>query len=166
MKSVWHSWFWNLVTMVGLLVMALAAVASTVSQLSLPADSAGRVPVAIGFGLVAGVFAVGAVRALLLGVWARPSGIVMRGLTSTTTIPWGEVQEIRVSSLTSGAGAMVGATTPVVVRIRPGKEPEVVELNAVGGYGMFRSGPTLEERAAMGLNEHLARWRKEHSAST
>lgn len=166
MKSVWHSWFWNLLTMLCLFVMAAGTLASAVSQLSLPADSAGRVPVAIGFGVVAGVCAVGAVRALLLGVWARPSGIVMRGLTRTTTIPWGEVEEIRVSPLTTGAAAVAGATSPVVVRNRPGKEPELVELNVLGGYGMFRSGPTLEERAAMGLNEHLARWRKEHSAST
>jgi hypothetical protein len=165
MKTVWRSWFWNMVTTVGMFFMTISAAAAVASQASMPVGASGRLPGMIGFGILAGVMAVGMLRSLFLGVWIRPSGVFMRGLTRSTTIPWDQIEDIKISPMTSGAAGLANATSPVIVWKRPGKESRLVELNVLGGYGMIRSRPTLQERAAAGLRDYLAQWRKEHGNS-
>jgi hypothetical protein len=161
MRTVWRSWFWNLVIMVGMFFMAASATGAAVSQASMPVGASGRLPGMIGFGALAVVFGAGMVRSLLLGVWIRPWGVVMRALTRTTTIPWGEIDDIKISPMTSGAAGAANAISPVIVWKRLGKPDRLVELSVLGGYGMVHSQPTPQERAAAGLRDYLAQWRKE-----
>jgi hypothetical protein len=113
------------------------------------------------FSIVAAIMSVGAIRSLFLGVVAKPKGIVIRGLTSTRTIPWGEIEEIAGGGKPSGASGMLGATAPVVVRRnrRTGKS-ESIELQVLGGYGVSRVQPTPADRAINDLNAHLEEWKK------
>jgi hypothetical protein len=149
--------------MVGMFFMAASATGAAISQASMPVGASGRLPGLIGFGVLAAVFAAGMVRSLLLGVWLRPSGMVVRALTRTTTIPWGEIEAIKTSPMTSGAAGLADATSPVIVWKRPGKPDTLVELSVLGGYGLIHSRPTRQERAAAGLRDHLAQWRKEQA---
>lgn len=152
MNLVWRSWFWNIVLMLCLLLMGMAGLGSAYSEYE-----AGRTPGVAGFAVVAAVFVVGAIRALMLGVSARPSGIVQRGLTRTTTIPWNEIEDIKPPAHESGAGA------PMVVRRVPGESSRSIELSVLGGYGLSPSRPTPGERAAADLKRYLSEWRKENS---
>lgn len=163
MVSVWRSWFWNLFIMVGMFGMAVSAFGVVASQAQAPGDAPGRLPVMVIAGVFGGIFVVGMIRAPFLGVSARPSGIVVRALTRTITIPWAEVEDIKVSSLKSGPAGMAGATSPVIVWNKSQSDTQLVELSVLGGYSMFRSGPTRQERAAAGLRDHLTRWRRERS---
>ena len=118
---------------------------------------------AVGFGCGALLFVAGGVRALLLGVVARPRGIVVRSFWRSRTIPWSEVEQIADGGASPGMSGAVGATCPVVVRRRPDGSTTMVELEPLGGYGVSRQRPTLAERAVAGLNQHLDRWRRQHS---
>jgi hypothetical protein len=157
MTRAWRSVFWNVVLMLVMLVFA-----------GLGTAVAFRGPnyVVIGlFGALAIVFWVATVRSLFLGVFAKPHGIVMRGLTRTTTIPWDEVEEITAGHLTGTAAGAVGAVAPVVTHRRPSGKVEQVELNVVGGYGIRSRRPTSAEIAVAGLRDCWADWRKRQTAT-
>jgi hypothetical protein len=154
MQTSWRSWFWNIVMMAIMGFMGLLAVPVAVTE-SHPA-------VAVGFGLMAALLMAGAVRALMLGVAARPAGIVVRSFWRSRTIPWGEVERITDGGVSPGMSGAVGATCPVVVRRAPDGGTSTVELEPLGGYGVGRQRPTLAEQAVAGLNQHLDRWRQQH----
>ncbi|HEX6684809.1 MAG TPA: hypothetical protein VF062_18535 [Candidatus Limnocylindrales bacterium] len=142
-----------------MLALLLSAMAGIVTGVAAQENGAGRLPSAIGFGVMAAILWFGAARSLLLGVFAKPHAVVMRGLTRTTTIPWKEIEKISGGAPTGGASGMAGATTAVITRKRQGKPADEVELNVLGGYGIFRRRPSLADRAAQGLNKRLAEWR-------
>lgn len=155
MGSSWRSWFWNsiLLAVMALFTGILAAVA---------VDEAGRRDwlVALGFGVAALWTGAAMARSFFVGVYARPGGVVVRGLWLTKTIPWSEITEITAGRPTSGAAGTLGATTAVMMRRRPGTaEPRAVVLNVVGGYGLSRARPTPADRAIAGLTAHLQNWR-------
>ena len=152
MRSAWRSWFWNVVLFLVMLLMTL--IAGGVS-----AQTAGvhQWWVAVGFGLTTAWLAVGTARALFIGVYARPAGIVIRGPFLTTTIPWDEVVEITGGAATSGASGSLGATSAAVIRRRPGQtQTRRIVLNVLGGYGLIRFRLTPAEQAIADLNQHLA----------
>jgi hypothetical protein len=157
MESSWRSWFWNVVLMFILLVMG---------GLTFPVAFQ---PMAVGWKILFLVMSLvalaGSMRALFLGVFAGPQGITMRGLTHTTKIPWAEVEEITTDVMATSAAGMAGAVSPVVIRRRPGGDAKRVELNVLGGYGVYRKRPTLGERAVSGLTAHLQRFRAERAAT-
>ncbi|WP_203916210.1 hypothetical protein [Rugosimonospora africana] len=141
-----------------LLVMALIAAGSFVESVQ-SREWLGMIV----FGPMTLWLGVGAARAMFLGVFARRNGIVMRGLWRTTVIPWDEVTQITDGQMTGSASG--AGTTVVVQRRRPnGAEPERVELNALGGYGLSRVRPTPAERAITDLNQHLATWHNQGAA--
>jgi len=105
-RSAWRSWFWNVVFFLLMLLMMLIVAGVTVQTADLHQWWA-----AVGFGLGTAWLAVGTARALFIGVYARPAGIVMRGPFRTTTIPWAEVVEITGGAATSGASGSLGATS-------------------------------------------------------
>jgi hypothetical protein len=140
--------------MLCLSVMTLTVVGSTVSTAQYK-----EWPATAGFGLAAAWVGVGAARSLFVGVFARPEGIVARHIWRTVTIPWAEVTEISNGKQQSGAAGAIGATTPFVMRTRPGHAPRRVELNVLGGYGLSPKRPTPAEVAVADLNAHLATWR-------
>jgi hypothetical protein len=151
-RSAWRSWFWKVVVFLLMSLMTLIAGGVSVQTAGLR-----QWWVAVGFGLAAAWLAVGTARALFVGVYARPAGIVVRGPFRTTTIPWDEVVEITGGAATSGASGSLGATSAAVIRRRPGQaQPRRVVLNVLGGYGLIRFRPTPAERAIADLNEHLA----------
>ncbi len=160
MRSSWRSWFWNLFSLLIFLMMTFLVVATLVSTV----QSGEWWLATVGVGLVAAWVAVAAARSLFVGVFARPRGIVMRGLWLTTTIPWSEVIQITSGPLTSGAAGAFGATTVIVLRNRPGAaEPKSVDLKVLGGYGLSPARPTPADRAIADLNGHLANWRDHRS---
>lgn len=153
LRSVWRSWFWNAVLTVGL--MFLAVVVTGVALITEPAASV------VVCAVLAMVLWAGTVRAPFLAVFARPRGIVIRGLARTVTIPWEEIEEVTGAGVTTGTVVAPGATTPVVVRRgRGGRKSKRIELNVLGGWGVSRSRPTPAERAIADLNAHLAQWRQ------
>jgi len=162
MKSVWRSWFWNIVLAFCMLTMAGILTAVAVSQLQMPGDAA--VAVGVGFGFAAALFWLATVRSLMLGVFIRPYGIVVRGLDRTTTANWKDIETVRIGGSTSGAASMANSTAPIVVlRKANDAAPRAIELNVLGGYGYRKSGPTLGERATAELNARLSRWRQGNS---
>ena len=161
MRTSWRSWFWNLVLFACTLTMAALSVAVTVYEIRR------RVP--FGTAVFAG-FSVWlcwmAGRALLVGVHARPRGIVIRNPGLTRTIPWTEVSAISGEGPTTGPAGIAGATTVVVHRLRPGAtETEKIALNAIGGYGLSPAHPGPAERAIVDLNAYLENWRQRQSGS-
>jgi hypothetical protein len=109
---------------------------------------------------------VAAARSLFVGVFARPRGVVMRGLWLTKSIPWSEITEITSGRLTAGAAGTMGARTVVVMRSRPGAaKPEPVQLNVLGGYGLSPVRPTPADRAIADLTAHLEKWRDQHAGN-
>jgi hypothetical protein len=158
-RTSWRSWFWNLVLFVITLTMTAISVAVTVQEVGR------REP----FGIV--VFAGSSIwlcwlagRALLVGVYARPQGIVIRNPGLTRTIPWTEVDAISGGGPTTGPSSIAGATTAVVHRLRPGAtETEQVVLNAIGGYGLSPVRPSPAEGAIADLNAYLQNWRQAQS---
>lgn len=99
-------------------------------------------------------------------VFALPRGVVMRGLLQTKTIPWSEIAKMSGGPQTSGAAGAMGATTVIVTRSRPGVvEPEHVELNVLGGYGVSPARSTPAERAITDLTAHLEHWRGRQAAT-
>lgn len=86
----------------------------------------------------------------------------MRGLWRTTVIPWGEVTQITDGQMT-GSASGTGTTVVVQRRRLNGGEPERVELNVLGGYGLGRIRPAPAERAITDLNQHLARWHNQQA---
>jgi hypothetical protein len=101
------------------------------------------------------------VRSLRMAVVVGPRGITSRGFTRTIKISWAEVSEIELGG---GVGTAGGATAPVVVRIRPGKPPQRIELGMIGTYGVSRRGVARAEQANVELRRRLADWRNEHLA--
>ena len=158
MRSSWRSWFWNIVLMLSMLLMAGIATAVEVDVARRPREW----PAALVFGAAAAVLCVAAIRSLVLGVFARQDAVVVRGFTRTTTIPWVEIAEI-AGSPTSGAAGSLGAETVALIRVRPGREPETVTLDALGGYGVIRR-RSLADIARSDLHEHLRRWRSSNIA--
>jgi hypothetical protein len=154
--SSWRSWFWNSVLFVVLLAFAAILTGVIFEEGRLRGFGS---PSAIGFALAALAFWIATARALFVGVWARPHGVVVRGPVRTVTIPWAEVKRISYEPMITGAAALGGATAPVLIRQRPGKPEERVELTVLGGYGINRRGLTPAVRATHDLNLHLARWR-------
>jgi hypothetical protein len=125
----------------------------------------GAWPVAMGFGIEALWTGVATARPYLSGVFARPRGVVVRGLWLTNTIPWSEITEITSGRLTSGAAGAAGARTVAVMRSRPGAaKPEPVELDVLGGYGLSPARQTPAERAIVDLTAHLEKWRDRHAS--
>lgn len=160
-RTSWRSWFWNVVLFALTLVMEAIVVAVAFQEIR-RREPLGVV-VFVGSSLWLGLLVV---RALWVGVYARPHGIVMRGPGLTRTIPWDEVVEINGGAPTSGPSGAVGATTVVVMWRRPGaSEAKPVELNAIGGYGLSPVHPTPAERAIVDLNTHLENWRRSQSVS-
>jgi hypothetical protein len=155
MRASWRSWFWNIVLMIIMIVMAgiVTMVAFTQNNLA----------VAIGFGIFGAVCWVGVIRAPLIGVTATPRGIISRGFTSTTTIPWEEVEGITAGTPVSGMAATLGAAGVTVVRRRPDGEVTNISLDGLGSYGLIR--PTPADRAGAGLNAQWANWRYQHGVS-
>jgi hypothetical protein len=160
-RTSWRSWFWNLVALVCMLPMAAICVGVTVQEVHR------REP----FGIVVFVgfsvwFCWMAGRALLIGVYARPQGIVIRNPGLTRTIPWTEVSAISGGGPTTGPSSIAGATTVVVHRLRPGAtETEQFALNPLGGYGLSLVHPTPAERAIVDLNAYLQNWRQSQPGS-
>jgi hypothetical protein len=152
MRSSWRSWFWNIVLMLLMLLMAALMTQVAVKYARRP----GAWPVSLGFGILATILWIATIRALLLGVFARQDAVVVRGFTRTTTIPWAEIAEI-TGSPTSGAAGAFGAETVALIRVRPGKEPETITLDVLGGYGIIRR-RNLANIARSDLQEHLRRW--------
>ncbi|GAB3957654.1 PH domain-containing protein [Micromonospora vulcania] len=114
---------------------------------------------AIGFGVSALVLWLGVLRAPTLGVHAKRHGVVVRELTSTTTVSWDEILEIEMAQ-GDGAPVLNGPTVPVIRRRRADGSEAIVELNALGGYGLFQYDASPGQRAVAGLNEHLMNWRR------
>jgi hypothetical protein len=152
-RTSWRSWFWNLVLFVCMGGMAVISVGVTVQEIH-RREPLGIV-VFVGFSVWSCWMAS---RALLVGVYARPRGIVIRNPGLTRIIPWTEVSAIR--------GGGPGATTVVVHRLRPGAtETQQVALNVLGGYGFSPIHPTPAERAIVDLNAYLQNWRRSQSES-
>jgi hypothetical protein len=159
MNSGWRSWFWNIVLATCLFLMAAVIIQIVVDRVQAGGAAIG---VGVGFGLVAAWLLTGAVRALMLGVFTRPEGMVVRGLGRTTKIRWDEVQSVGNAPLTSGAASLGNATAPAVIWERVGdRKPRRTELSVLGGYGIIGKGPTLAERATADLNARLSQWRDE-----
>lgn len=152
----WQSRSWNLVLVISMLVMGAIFVAMAVDAAEYPV-------LGVAYGIVGLLFVAGAGRAFMLGVSARPRGIVVRSFWRTRTIPWGEVEKIAQGGVGPGMGGAAGATCPVVVRRNPDGSTTTVELEPLGGYGVSRQRPTPAERAVAGLNQYLDRWREQHS---
>lgn len=150
MRSAWRSSFWNVVLMV-----IMAGIAAIVTSVALSQTHAAAV---VGFGVIALLCWIGAVRALTLGVVAKPHGVVVREFMRTRTIDWAEIDRIEVAT-DDGGTALDGPTAPVIVRRRPDGTESVVELNSLGGYGLFRQQSSPGCRVVADLNAHLRNWR-------
>ncbi|MEU1586620.1 hypothetical protein [Micromonospora sp. NPDC005710] len=154
MRTAWRSWFWNIVLTIVMTVMAAIITGVAVSQKNSVS--------AVGFGVVALLCWVGTLRAPTLGVYAKPHGVVVREFTRTTTVGWAEVVEIDIAR---GGGGPT-PTAPVIRRRGKGGKETTVELNALGGYGLFRHDATPAQVAVEGLNGHLNAWRNRHGRET
>lgn len=158
LRTAWRSWFQNIV--LALVLMAMAGISIGI------VFNPGHPFFFVLFIGISAVMCAGVVRSFLLGVFAKPRGIVLRGLTHTTTIPWGEIEEITGARMQSGAAGIMGATAPVVVRRgRDGRKGSRIELNVVGNYSLSPVRPTPADLAIADLNAHLTRWRQAHEAS-
>lgn len=149
MRQTWRSWFWNTVLTLVMIVMGGLAAQIAVTA----AREGGWIKVAI-FGPMAAICLWGLVRALLMSVSATPGGIVVRGFTQRTVIPWDEVVEI-----TEPVKAPLVLSAPVVVRRREDGELQYVILSEVGGYGLSLRRVTPADRAHEGLEKALAEHR-------
>ncbi|SNT58719.1 PH domain-containing protein [Asanoa hainanensis] len=114
MKSAWRSWFWNIV-----LVLCMTVLAATLTISALTQKNSLAV---VGILLFSACFWAGALRAPMLGVFAKPRGVVVREFLRTTTVGWDEIDRIEMP-----------ATTPVILwRQSNGAEATLV-LSALGG---------------------------------
>jgi hypothetical protein len=153
-KTSWRSWFWNIVLMVSLGMMALAGTATTYSCV----EACNWLFTAL-FGAMSLWFWVITARALTVGVTVSPSHVIIREVARTKKIKWAEIEEIVDSGPVSGAAGVAGALSPHIIVSRPGRSRKVVPLSVLGGYG-FGQGPTLAELAAHDLKERLSNWRR------
>lgn len=150
LKRTWRSWFWNSMLVLGLSIMAGLCLAVAASE-----SDKDHALVAGGFGLASLILAIGIVRSARIGVTARESGIVVRGLTKSTFIPWSEVAEIKPPD----EPVPLTVTAPTIVRRRPGKSDETIMLSEIGGYGVFRRKDRKADQAYSGLVEAWGTWR-------
>ncbi|WP_433553685.1 PH domain-containing protein [Micromonospora zamorensis] len=150
MRTAWRSWFWNIVLMVVMTVMAAVLTGVALSQKNAVS--------AVGFGIAALLCWTGFFRAPTLGVYAKPRGVVVREFTRTTTIAWDEILGVELAQ-GGGPPVVTGPTAPVIRRRGKGGRAITVELNALGGYGLFRHDASPGQRAVADLNEHLKHWR-------
>lgn len=134
MKTVWRSWFWNIMLALGLTEMAAVCTALAVL---------GRgIAVEIGSGLAAALLWIAAVRAVRRGVYARLDGLIVRGLSRTVKLRWEQIEAI---------------DTGVIWRRTAGAPARRTELAFLGSYELVRrSGETLTERAMTDLGARLA----------
>jgi hypothetical protein len=153
MASSWRSWFWNS-AMFAVALPGACIFAGVVVYAGRHRGFDSRALIVFAFGAV--VFWIAAARAPFLGVWARPRGIVLRWPMWTVTIPWAEVVRVTAEPILPAPVDVGGATLAVIIRRRPGRGEERVELGVLRGYG----GSKLAERAVEGLNAHLRRWRQ------
>ncbi|GAA0569516.1 hypothetical protein GCM10010172_62360 [Paractinoplanes ferrugineus] len=153
MKSVWRSWFWNIV--LGFCTASLAGIctAIAVSKLMPPTDGAG-VGVGVGFGLMAIYMWGFAIRALIAGVYIESERVVVRRIARTTKINWTEIERIETGRPTSGPSGAAGVVVPVIKWRRPtDTKTREVTVDILGGY---RPGPeSLSARAGRELNARL-----------
>jgi hypothetical protein len=157
-KRRWCSWFWNIVAMLAMSMMAISATTLTVKLFVNQKQSV----VALGFGIMGLVLWYLAARSLILGVVADREGIVVRRLGRTVKISWDQIESISQGSATSGPSGQLGATAPSVVWRRSGASQSLeTTLDILGGYGIVRKGGrTLAESATEDLNDYLIRFRK------
>lgn len=147
----WRSPFWNTVTSILLFGMSLMLLISAF------ADS---ILFAVAFGVMCAILLAASVRALFLGVRARPDGIVSRELTRTRIISWSQVAAIEDAAQVTSAAGWVGSQVPVVVLHPAGdKEAKRIELPALGGYGWWPFGNRVR-RTADELTAHLEAYRR------
>ena len=134
MKTVWRSWFWNIMLALGLIEMAAVSTAFAVL---------GReIGVEIGSGLLAALLWIAAVRAVRRGVYARHDGLTVRGLSRTVKLRWEQIEAI---------------DTGVIWRRTAGAPARRTELAFLGSYELVRrSGQSLTERAMTDLGARLA----------
>ncbi|RAO06709.1 PH domain-containing protein [Micromonospora noduli] len=147
MRTAWRSWFWNITLLIVMLVMAIIVTGVAISEKNMVA--------AAGFGVGGLLCWIGAFRAPTLGVYAKPQGVVVREFTRTRTVGWGEILGIEMA----GGEGSASLSGPVIRRRGKGGKETVVELNALGGYGLFRPNDSPGRQAVAGLNEHLKTWR-------
>lgn len=144
MTKTWRSWMWNVLSSFIMIAMGGITTQVAVSQI------AKSWPTVVIFSVMAAAFWLGFVRAMRMAVVSHPGGITVRGLTSTMTIPWSEIERI-VGVGSEGSGA----TNVVIVRRSPKKGEERIFLSVVGGYGILRRRNTLSDQVTKDLNEML-----------
>jgi hypothetical protein len=156
MGTSWRSGFWNAVAFLGLALLGAISVGIAIDELRQNGWVLG-VPSALG-GFWA---ATGAIRSIYAGVYVRQDGIVIRNYFWTSRIPWAQVVSIGNDRITKGVAGMVGASSVVVMRRKPGStEVKPVELTILGNYGLGLAKTTPADRARVGLADYLQRWQQ------
>ncbi|NUT31811.1 MAG: hypothetical protein HOV79_01940 [Hamadaea sp.] len=113
----------------------------------------------VGFGLGAVFFLYGTFRAPFVGVTATEKGIAIRSPILSKRIPWDEVADIKLESMSGGASGAGGAQAPIVYRMRPDGSKKRIEIKPLGAYNIGE-GKSLAERATRDLQACLKEWRR------